>query len=106
MKRTALWLLTTIASAGIFGLTIVAQEPQEPAQPPAQEGGAAPAPARGGARGEPRPYAQVITKEAKTDAGIFDVHKVKDTYYYEIPKGMFGKEFLWVSQIAKTAPGV
>src|SRR5206468_9053543 len=36
---------------------------------------------------------------------IFDVHKVKDTYYYEIPKGMFGKEFLWVSQIAKTAPG-
>ena len=108
MKRTALWLMTTIASAAIFGLTIVAQEPQEPAQPPAQEGGATPpAPAaRGGARGEPRPYAQVITKDAKTDAGVFDVHKVRDTYYYEIPKAMFGKEFLWVTQIAKTAPGV
>src|SRR5262249_25969495 len=50
-------------------------------------------------------YAQVITKDAKTDTGVFDVHKVRDTYYYEIPKAMYGKEFLWVSQIAKTTSG-
>jgi len=109
MKRTALWLMIMVASAAMFGLTLVAQEPtppQEPAQTPPQEGATPAAPAgRGGQRGEPRPYAQVITRDAKTDTGVFDVHKVRETYYYEIPKAMFGKEFLWVSQIARNTEG-
>jgi len=48
----------------------------------------------------------VITKDAKTDEGIFLVHTIKDKVYYEIPKSELGKEFLWVSQIAKTTLGV
>jgi hypothetical protein len=55
---------------------------------------------------DPQPYEKVITKDAKTKAGIFKVHQVKDKYYYEIPKTELGKEFLWVSQIAKTTIGV
>lgn len=62
-------------------------------------------PGMGAAAGEPQPYEKVITKDAKTKAGLFTVHQVKDKYYYEIPKGMLNKEFLWVSQISKTTLG-
>jgi hypothetical protein len=48
----------------------------------------------------------VITKDAKTDEGIFAVHTIKDKVYYEIPKSELNKEFLWVSQIARTTIGV
>jgi len=34
------------------------------------------------------------------------VHTIKEKYYYEIPKSELGKEFLWVSQIARTTMGV
>src|SRR6185437_8848045 len=55
---------------------------------------------------EPRPYERVITKDAKSDEGVFTIHTLKDKVYYEIPKSELGKEFLWVSQIAKTTLGV
>jgi hypothetical protein len=48
----------------------------------------------------------VITKDAKTDAGVFNVHRIKEKVYYEIPKSELGKDFLWVSQIARTTLGV
>ena len=73
--------------------------------PPAQE------PAAGGGRGgraaevEIRPYDRVITKDAKSDDGVFTVHRIKDRIYYEIPKAQLGREFLWVSQIARTTLG-
>ena len=54
---------------------------------------------------EPRPYERVITKEAKSDEGIFTIHTIKEKIYYEIPKSELQKEFLWVSQIAKTTMG-
>src|SRR6187401_1971552 len=75
-----------------------AQDP--PPDPPAGGG-------RGGRPTEPeiRPYERVVTKEAKSDDGIFTVHRIKDRVLYEIPKDKLGREFLWVSQIAKTTLG-
>ena len=52
-----------------------------------------------------RPYDRVITKDAKSDAGVFTVHRIRDRIYYEIPKELLGREFLWVSQIASTTAG-
>jgi len=60
----------------------------------------------GGASQDPQPYDKVITKDAKTRDGIFKVHKVKDKYYYEIPKSEIDKQFLMVTQIASTTVGV
>ena len=54
---------------------------------------------------EPKPYDRVITKDAKSDEGVFTIHTIKEKVYYEIPKSELGKEFLWVSQIAKTTLG-
>jgi len=53
-----------------------------------------------------KPYGEVITKDAKTDKGLFDVHFVDDKYYYEIPDSLFGREMLMVTRIAKTADGI
>src|SRR5688572_27847205 len=77
-----------------------AQDP--PAAGAGQEGGG-----RGGRAPEPeiRPYERVITRDAKSDDGIFTVHRIKDRIYYEIPKDRLGRELLWVSQIAKTTLG-
>ncbi len=52
-----------------------------------------------------KPYARVITKEAKTDKGVFWVHRVDDKFYFEIPTNELGKDFLWVTQIARTQAG-
>src|SRR5215204_7229421 len=59
---------------------------------------------RGGRAAEPeiKPFDRVITRDAKSDDGIFTVHRLKDRVFYEIPKDKLGREFLWVSQIAKT----
>lgn len=52
-----------------------------------------------------KPYSKVITKEAKTDEGLFAVHKLKEDYYFEIPDTLFDREMLMVTRIAKTASG-
>ena len=57
-------------------------------------------------KGEIKPYSEVITKEAKSDEGLFDVHKVEDKYYYELPDSLLGREMLLVSRISKTADNI
>ena len=53
-----------------------------------------------------KPYAKVITKDAKSDEGLFTVHKIDDSFFYEIPDTLFDKEMLMVTRISKTASGV
>ncbi|HYV82856.1 MAG TPA: DUF5117 domain-containing protein, partial [Pyrinomonadaceae bacterium] len=79
--------------------------PQDPPTPPAGGTGQE-RPGRQEQSPEPKPYERVITKDAKSDEGVFTIHTIKDKVYYEIPKSELGKEFLWVSQIAKTTLGV
>ena len=88
-----------------FSSPSAAQDPPPP--PPAEQTPAAPqgeqrpAPAPGA----PRPYDRVITKDAKSDTGVFTVHRIGERLYYEIPASQLNKEFLWVSQIARTTVG-
>ena len=98
---TGALVLLTLASS-----SVLAQEPpQEPPATPAAAPGAPPAPPDRTPPGEPRPYERVITKDAKSQTGIFTVHRIGERLYYEIPKVQLGKEFLWVSQIARTTLG-
>jgi hypothetical protein len=80
--------------------------PQDPPTPPAGGAPGQERPGRPDQSPEPKPYDRVITKEAKSDEGVFTIHTIKEKVYYEIPKSELGKEFLWVSQIAKTTLGV
>ena len=51
-------------------------------------------------------YKEIITKDAITDKGLFDIHKVKEKYFYEINDSLLGREMLMVTRIAKTASGL
>src|SRR5215831_6314998 len=100
MKRTGFIVLIGLFAAAV----LCAQDDPPEIQPQTgggglNRGGAAPIP-------DPQPYDRVITKDAKTTKGLFTVHQIRERYYYEIPKSELGKEFLWNSQIAKTAIGV
>ncbi|MXW34285.1 MAG: zinc-dependent metalloprotease, partial [Chloroflexi bacterium] len=108
---TVLLLLFCWTSPGVS----VAQDPPSPPEPePAEtaESDAAAAdgevPARRGRRSSNgiKPYDEVITDEAESDAGVFTVHRLDDKVFYEIPEAELGREFLWVSQIARTTEGV
>jgi hypothetical protein len=51
-------------------------------------------------KGDIKKFSEVITKDAKTDEGLFNVHKVDDKYYFEIPNEMMEREMLLVSRVA------
>lgn len=70
---------------------------QTPAGTPAQAGRTAP--------GKPRPYAEVITKDAKTDDGIIKTHQIDDKVFFEIPKSTQGKPLLWVTTFSRIQTG-
>ena len=53
-----------------------------------------------------RPVSRVRHRSRDRKIQRFTVHRIKEKVYYEIPKSELGKEFLWVSQIAKTTLGV
>lgn len=73
----------------------VAVEAPKPTPPPTK-----PAPKVG-----PKAYGEVISKKAQSHKGFFQVHKVENKYFFEIPDSMFGREILVVSRIAKSAAG-
>ena len=50
-------------------------------------------------------FDEVITKEAVTKIGLFRVHRVDETLFYEIPTEALGVDLLWVTQISETTAG-
>jgi hypothetical protein len=80
--------------------------------------GLAQRPGRGGLRGRPggagaagragelKKYDDVITKDAKTSPGVFQVHRIDDKVFFEIPQDGLGKLMLWTIEVAKGPSGV
>ena len=104
MRQSILFTLTVVF---VFCLAAMAQDPPTPAPTPT----ATPQlptgfPGLPGREPVIQPFEKVITKEAKTEEGVFKVHRIKDKIYYEIPKAELGKEFLLVTQIARTKIGI
>lgn len=51
----------------------------------------------------PRAYKEVITDKAKTDEGLFKVHKVDDKWFFEIPDSLLGRDIIVVNRIIKSS---
>ena len=98
-KKILLQLLTV---AFIFGVTLdaAAQRTKKPKKD--VKTAAKPAPKKDG----PQPYNKVVTKEHKTDNGLFKVHQKDEEYLFEIPDSLLEREMLMVTRIAKTASGI
>jgi hypothetical protein len=54
----------------------------------------------------PKKYDEVITKEAKSDSGLFVVHRIKGKLFYEIPFSRLGAEMILVTTQARTQGGL
>lgn len=50
-------------------------------------------------------YARTI-KDHTAQAGVFKVWRNKESFLYEIPKAMLGRDFLWVTELKKTPAGM
>lgn len=95
--------LRAAALAAAFVASLLGPVPAMAQPAPAASGaapGAAPEP------GEPRPYDKVITAEAKTQAGLFRVHTLKNRVYFEIPKALLDQPLLMVATAAAVPAGV
>ncbi len=51
-------------------------------------------------------YSEVITDEAKSDSGLFVVHRIGEKLFYEIPDSLLDREMLTVTRIARTANNI
>ena len=47
----------------------------------------------------------MITAEAKSDPGLFTVHRLDEKVYFEIPTAMYDKDMLWQTELAQTGSG-
>ena len=69
----------------LLGLSSYSQEKSEKEKSEKEESG--------------KTYSDIINDQAETDPGLFDVHKVKDKYYYEINDSLLGRDMLMVTRI-------
>jgi hypothetical protein len=86
-------ILSVVALVVVVASYLVAQTP--PSTPPST-------PAKTG----PKKYDEVITKEARSDSGLFIVHRLKGKLYYEIPFSRLGAQMILVSTQARAQAGV
>ena len=92
--RKSLFYSTLQAIALLITCTLFAQQRPDTTHP-------------GTSRGPgPKPYKDVITDKAKTDDGLFKVHKIDDKYFFEIPDSLLNREILVVNRISKAATGM
>ncbi len=54
----------------------------------------------------PKPYVEVITEEAESDEGLFTVHRVDETYFFEIPESLYDVDMLLITRIGRVPAGL
>jgi hypothetical protein len=97
-----------LSLALVVGAAPLTAAPQTPAKDPApaakpEEKKDPPKPRK---FGDPKPYEEVITKEAVSQTGLFKVHKVDEKFFWEVPTKLLGRDLLWQIEIAALPQGV
>ena len=85
-----------------IAVTAAIAQPQVPPRDTTKRTG----PGIGGATQGPKPYKEVITDKAKTDDGLFKVHKVDDKWYFEIADEYLNRDILVVNRLSKAGAGM
>lgn len=111
-KATFSNTIATLALLGLAAMGAIAQPPApQPGQPPTgQAPTGAPTPRPGGLQPRPvtagpKPYKEVITEKAKSQKGLFHVHRIDDKVYFEIPENVFDRLMLWQTEVASLPVG-
>ena len=53
----------------------------------------------------PKAFKDVIDSSAVSQSGLFNVHKVADKWYFEVPAELLGREIMTVTRFTRTAAG-
>jgi hypothetical protein len=99
MKR--MLQIAALLTAGLLPLQACSKAAAAPAPAPSPQAG----PQRGGRPGGgsgpqegPKAYSEVITEDAVTQDGMFKVHTVDDSYFFEIPPAELEREMLLIGR--------
>src|SRR5690606_28104270 len=95
--------IVLVLLAGTFPAEAQKKSKNKQAAPPAAAPKADTVKAR--SAGGLKPYNQVITGKAKSQPGLFTVHKVNEDYFFEIPESILGREFMAITRSVKTPSG-
>ena len=90
-----------VASTGLFAQ----DKPSDTAKPDASKGDEKKADETPPKKPKIKKYDDVITTNAVTKVGLFRVHRIEDSLYYEIPSDALDTDLLWVVQISETTAG-
>jgi hypothetical protein len=60
----------------------------------------------GRAEAQPQPYRTVVPATAKSDAGLFTLHRVGETLLFEIPDSILGRDMVVMSRYASAQDGL
>ena len=72
------------------------------ATPPTSQQASSPNGRGGAAKTDgPKPYAEVVTEAAESDAGLFTVHRIGTSLLFEIPDSLMSRDLLSVVRIAQ-----
>jgi len=103
LKKTTIKLLVILF---VLGISIDMQAQKKSKREKKNDKSVAPAPKPKPKKDAILPYNEVITKDAKSDEGLFKVHQIDEKYFYEIPDSLLEREMLMVTRISKTATGI
>lgn len=70
---------------------------------PAKDSTGKPPMIKPGPKQGPKPFAEIITDKAKSDSGLFNIYKLDDRFFFEIPDSLLGRDVLVVNRISKSA---
>lgn len=73
---------------------------------PAKDSTGKPPMIKPGPKPGPKPFAEVITDKAQADSGLFNIYKLDDRFFFEIPDSLLGRDVLVVNRISKSAAGL
>ncbi|HJN54673.1 MAG TPA: DUF5118 domain-containing protein, partial [Flavobacteriaceae bacterium] len=83
--------LTVFFALILFNFTSYSQETDEKVEDAKEE--------KDDKKKKEKTYSDIVNDKTITDAGLFDVHKVEDKYYYEINDSLLGRDMLMVTRI-------
>lgn len=104
--RSPLRLVTV--TVALAASTACATSTQHAPRPAPATPAAAPTPPNGpaaAARRTPRPYAQVVTRDARTERGGITVHRIDERILFEVPDSLLGRDFLMVTRVSGVPAG-
>lgn len=105
-SRTEILSILAAAFSLIAPISIRSQEtPPDAAKPTAASTEEKKPDASAAKKPKIKKYDEVITKEALTKTGLFRVHRIDESLFYEIPADALETDMLWVVQVAETTAG-